>query len=1523
MIFLQVFCLLSSIIGIKLVESVNEIVGELDYSLEVTNGDATVKVNIPILTKGNANLLPTIELMYSSSMSTENDELGVGWALRGKSVITRCARYPDDVTKYTRCKTSNPFEKVTYDYGDTFCLDGQRLMLQTGSYGRDQSEYKTRLESYKKVVAYGNQGRGPKYFKVFTKENLIYTYGLDESATLSIGTHVTIGSWYLSKIENYAGNEITYSYMKVQKYCYLSVIKYGNKKIVFNYQNRTDVQRKYFDGQLESYVDRIMNRIEIVNNEVQIRRLEFEYVKYGPVSMNLLKKIKLCYYSNNECTRPLIFNYDNENKIIEGFQDHITFKFRCGTNKCDSVQMVDMNGDGKTDIVGFSSSGIYVALSYGNFFGSSMRWTTEFGSGWDPSRHVRYLSDVNKDGLPDMVGFGERSVNVALNVGMKFADQNIWSYEFCANVICGGWLHPRYLIDMNNDGYPDIFSNTKMGTVVSYNDGKSFRQSNLYSSNFGLDSKWSLENPFYIADVNADGYIDLFGFGPNSTFYSIDNKLFETSYVNHHLGQNTGWKMNDFRHFVDINRDSLPDLLAIKQNGDVIVGLAEPQGDSRFTYKNQIWAKYDLKVAGRTQTYADLNGDDYIDLAFFDCTGLYVMLNDGKSFQSRRLWSNTINKCDIAGDRLSQYLVDINGDGLSDVVEILDDQVRLALNLNRKPRLTGIFDSLKNEKLVTYSPLPEALIPGSLITTERSENAKRSELVVNSLSVGIWGAPKNTIFYRYKSFACSDKYDKSSCSFEGIKQQSAYSKIYTIDSYYIDYPLTGQLKTKHIYHDQQLLKSEAFIFKVHLSNIRSDADPEFNQFSYVQTKKETTYYDFLSGKYLKSEIGEYQHDQYGNVISYIETITNRQSRLSKIYTNQVEANEQNWNLCMIKKKLTRYEYVSEKGHKEAKEWEERFDFDPNTRLLTKKIEINEGTAQLEEIYEYDKFNNMISVSRKDLKTGETRSKWFEYDANGANVIRARNELGHDTTFKYDVRDNLIEMNDANNVRSTYEYNNFGKIVLETNNGYSNTSWSFEWDDSLPTAVYSVTKSVSNGPSKQIIYDGINNELRSISKGFNSEVFYEDSVYDKSGQLIRKSYPYRPGRENVSYIQYEYDNLQRLIKLSENLGFKKETTFTYKDFDVITKDNIGNIKIESKDYLDQVITVQDKTDTRSHYTYDLYGNLASITDPQGVKTELVYNKFGKIIQQRDPYQGEWQNTYNAFNELVSTKYLNGSTILYSYDLLGRIVERVEPEGTTSWIYDTAPNGIGQLARIISPSIVREYAYDSVGRETQITFTYSDSINYSIKTNYDPMGRISSQIYAPSMYTLYRCYDSMGFMMAVSRNDQNCKEYVWKANVYDVYSNIKSEMTSNGVQTDYEYNDYDQITNIRLKRFDQVLADLTYKYDNRNNLVEKLDVQPDGRKLTDKYEYDSLDRLIDSKLYEVLSEKNGAEKLIENRKYQYDMMGNIRYANDVRNQNYQYNNARKPQQATRIGDEFLEYDSFGRVYQTSSYEITWYA
>lgn len=181
-----------------------------------------------------------------------------------------------------------------------------------------------------------------------------------------------------------------------------------------------------------------------------------------------------------------------------------------------------MNGDGKTDIVGFKDDGVYVGLSNGTSFDVSIWITNElcYNKGWTLSSTKRYLADVNGDGMDDIVGFGYWGVLVAISTGTGFETPQYWIYDFGTDALSGGWNnadHTRRVADINGDGMFDIvgFGNSK--TVVSLSTGNSF--SGIETINdFGFPAYTNTNDPRLLADVDNDGKDEIIAFGETNVY---------------------------------------------------------------------------------------------------------------------------------------------------------------------------------------------------------------------------------------------------------------------------------------------------------------------------------------------------------------------------------------------------------------------------------------------------------------------------------------------------------------------------------------------------------------------------------------------------------------------------------------------------------------------------------------------------------------------------------------------------------------------------------------------------------------------------------------------------------------------------------------------------------------------------------------------------------------------------------------------------------------------------------------------
>jgi FG-GAP-like repeat/Peptidase M10 serralysin C terminal/Bacterial pre-peptidase C-terminal domain/Metallo-peptidase family M12B Reprolysin-like/RTX calcium-binding nonapeptide repeat (4 copies) len=199
-------------------------------------------------------------------------------------------------------------------------------------------------------------------------------------------------------------------------------------------------------------------------------------------------------------------------------------------------QLADVNGDGRDDIVGFGSDYTYVSLGQGNgTFAATIIGINSFGAsvpagGWTNNNlYARELADVNGDGRADIVGFGSDYTYVALGqANGTFANPIIGIAGFGASAAGGGWTSndqfPRFVGDISGDGRADIVGFGGAGVYISLGqaDG-TFAATTLGTTQFSQNSGWSSQTalPRMLGDLNADGRMDLIGFGSAGTYGAL------------------------------------------------------------------------------------------------------------------------------------------------------------------------------------------------------------------------------------------------------------------------------------------------------------------------------------------------------------------------------------------------------------------------------------------------------------------------------------------------------------------------------------------------------------------------------------------------------------------------------------------------------------------------------------------------------------------------------------------------------------------------------------------------------------------------------------------------------------------------------------------------------------------------------------------------------------------------------------------------------------------------------------------
>ena len=164
--------------------------------------------HVPIaVPEASKQMTPLVALSYVGKSG--NNMAGIGWNIEGVSSITR-------VHDKSQSKESiNNSDPTVFNPSDRFILNGERLLLLSGKYGAEDSEYIAEQQSDIKIKAHGTSPfgskYGPEYFTIQYSDGTKAWYG-------NGGKSHTPFSWALFKIENTKGIQIEYFYAQGFKF---------------------------------------------------------------------------------------------------------------------------------------------------------------------------------------------------------------------------------------------------------------------------------------------------------------------------------------------------------------------------------------------------------------------------------------------------------------------------------------------------------------------------------------------------------------------------------------------------------------------------------------------------------------------------------------------------------------------------------------------------------------------------------------------------------------------------------------------------------------------------------------------------------------------------------------------------------------------------------------------------------------------------------------------------------------------------------------------------------------------------------------------------------------------------------------------------------------------------------------------------------------------------------------------------------------------------------------------------------
>ncbi|SKC09323.1 RHS repeat-associated core domain-containing protein [Lachnospiraceae bacterium] len=506
-------------------------------------------------------------------------------------------------------------------------------------------------------------------------------------------------------------------------------------------------------------------------------------------------------------------------------------------------------------------------------------------------------------------------------------------------------------------------------------------------------------------------------------------------------------------------------------------------------------------------------------------------------------------------------------------------------------------------------------------------------------------------------------------------------------------------------------------------------------------------------------------------------------------------------------------------------------------------------------FTYDPIGRIISE-----KDGCGRERNIEYD-NSGNVSAIVDAAGNRTEYKYDRLHHVISVKDANGNCEQITYDQMGRIASKKD---------------AEGRVYEY-KYNTRGNLVEVMFGGKTKEKRKYNaNGMVTARIFPDGFsysysYDKASNLI--GIKDSNGRE----YSFDYDCRGRIIEKRDNNRVTKYSYYANGKLKSVT-DPSGNTTLYDRNKAGKITAIRNLSNKSNvtRYEYDLAGRLTSVINSLGACNEYKYDSFGRITSKidRDGFCTNYE--YDLSGKLLSINYSDGRSVIFTLDSVGHVAGFSDWTGDTNITRDT----VGNISAIKDPSgqTVR-FAYDGSGNRTEMIYPNGKCAKYiyddrnrlneiqfedkSVHYRYDEYDRLSEKILPNGNSTSYDYYEGgnlCSMILSDSKGILDRNEFIYNENgerveirrlrrdipelsgyfhfsydemghltnfkkdgeilrsyKYDLFGN-RVLMEEEGCQTNYSYNEQNQLISYNEKYSDGNEANYKLKYDSRGNLIE---------------------------------------------------------------------------------------------------------
>ena len=846
----------------------------LPGKFEVTDtGSASYTIPISVV-PGTAGLEPKLSLQYDSRSG--NGLLGVGWSLAGLPAITRCGR---------TIAQDGQVGGVGYDANDRFCLDGQRLVAISGTYGADGTEYRTERESFSRVISYGQAGSGPSHFRVWTKAGLVMEFGNSADSRIEAQGKTSVRVWALNKTSDTKSNYFTVSYTEDNangEYRPDRIDYTGNAEadtpptnsIRFVYETRPDIVPLYQAGSLIRTTQR-MTKVQVWQGENSVHEHELSYQIGVATQRSRVGLIRKCSYlsschevsfvwSGNDTPQYAAATVQAPAPSFEGFN----------VDTYGATFLIDANGDGRNDLLqvgNASNTAQTVSLNgSGNFVTLHKQPLNHAGFARLSYGPVQ-LGDINGDGLIDAV-----QISNDVNTGQTLVSNGDGSFRVAythplntPGFARASWGLP-FMGDIDGDGRADIVqisNDTNTAQSLMPNGDGSYRVAYTQPVNALGFARLSWGDAF-MGDVNGDGLADILQISRDTntgqTLLSNGDGSYRLAYA-HPMNAPGFARLSWGGVFVaDVNGDGMADIIQIGHDVNVAqVLLSKGDGIFEVAFSQPLNAPPFGRLSWGNVLIADINGDGMSDVVQIGASSAEAHISLSNGDGTFRLLDTAVFQAANTG---RYHVLDVDGDGRPDFLQISTASGGYSATLYRSlsertppdqlMKIIHISGAVTEIATTPLSELPVIYIKdhGTDACAYPCVDVQGPLYVVSEVksSNGLGGEYRST--YRYAG-AKSDQHGRGFLGFRQMTVKDEQTGVEQITTYRQDYPFTGLVASREKRLGTQLLNRS--------SNSYSSTDlGGTRRYPFLTTSLEESWE--LSGAALPAVTTAYQYDTYGN-----------------------------------------------------------------------------------------------------------------------------------------------------------------------------------------------------------------------------------------------------------------------------------------------------------------------------------------------------------------------------------------------------------------------------------------------------------------------------------------------------------------------------------------------------------------------------------------------------------------------------------------------------------------------------------